>query len=216
MISLPAIPSASEIGCEPEPFATGETIPCDPTPKPGVEAFRDWVMSVLGGGDSGITRSCSGETGTSSHHAGQAWDWRLDASDPDDADRAKALIDWLLAPDPDGNEHAMFRRSGLAYMIWNRESWYAWRPYWQPYTGPNPHTYHVHFSFSKAGANGETSFFEWLGMKHEPTFPPTPQPGPEPREDPSVAVPLLVGLGACVAAGLATYYALERQKPTAG
>jgi len=219
MISLPVIPSTSEMGCEPEPLAQrNEPIPCDPTPKPGVVSFRDWVVSALGGGLGGITRSCSGDSGTSQHHAGRAWDWMVSAFDQDDVERVDSLIGWLLSPDQDGNEYAMFRRAGLAYMIWNRQSWYAWRPYWQPYTGDDPHTNHVHFSFLKAGADGETSFFEWLGMKHEPSFPPTPQPGPgpEPREEPSVAVPLLVGLGACVAAGLATYYALERQKPTAG
>ncbi|GKQ39634.1 hypothetical protein [Streptomyces sp. A012304] len=46
------------------------------------------------------------------------------------------------------------------YMIWNRRIWMANRPGagWQPYRGANPHTDHVHFSFSWAGARKETSW----------------------------------------------------------
>ena len=36
----------------------------------------------------------------------------------------------------------------LKYMIWNRRSWNPERGSWAPYTGSNPHTDHVHFTFN--------------------------------------------------------------------
>jgi hypothetical protein len=216
MIALPAIPSSADMGGPPEPYATPETIECDPAPKPGVEAFRDWVMSTFGGESFGIGRDCDiGKP--SDHHEGRAWDWKVDASSPDDQARVHAFFDWLFAADPDGNIDAMFRRTGLSYLIWDRMSWYAWRRDWQPYTRENPHTDHVHFSFGTPGAMGETSFYRWLGMEPKPV----PLPGPPPSE-PVERPSLTVGGLAFLASAIAAYYVAEhvpkmlRPKPRAG
>src|SRR5437867_217760 len=41
---------------------------CDPTPKPGVVAFRDLILKVFPGtGDDGISRACSAEDRISEH-----------------------------------------------------------------------------------------------------------------------------------------------------
>lgn len=156
----------------PEPYAIylPET-ECDPTPKPGVEMFRDFVVSQIGGGYGGITRPCDWGS-ASGHKAGRAWDWTVNINDPDDVSRVHELFDWLLA-----NEQEMARRVGITYMIWANKSWRSYRGdpnEWSPYDGydehghcpnppcRNPHTDHVHFSFSTAGSDGDTSFYEWI------------------------------------------------------
>ena len=128
---------------------------CDPTPKPGVLAFRAFVLERFGGGDSGISRDCA-LGGPSEHHEGRAWDWRTTPG-PESA----AFLKWLLGPDArTGEPHGMARRAGVMYAIF---AGHIWRAYgsrrWERYTGPNPHTDHVHISFSRAGAAGQTSFY---------------------------------------------------------
>jgi hypothetical protein len=137
---------------------------CDPHAKPGVVAFSKLVLDTYPCTRSGgIVRACSvGDQ--SEHKEGRAWDWMV--SYPSEA--ASSLIRWLLA-DRDGHRDAMARRLGIMYMIWNRRIWKAYEASqgWQPYDGSNPHTDHIHFSFSWAGARKQTSF--WDGEpNHEP------------------------------------------------
>lgn len=175
----------------PEPFAPVELATgCDRTDKAGVLAFRDFILSTVGGRDLGIDRPC--EVGKASeHHEHRAWDWGLLASNPADASRADAVLDWLLAADA-----ANFRRAGLMYLIWNEQIWSTTYREWRPYTGASPHTDHVHFSFGWPGARGETSLFAWLrGLQ-----PPGPGPGPTPKPVPAVSWggPLAIAAGAVV------------------
>lgn len=206
MQELPAIPSSADIGEPPEPYAvTSKPIGCDPTEKAGVQAFRDWVVSTVGGGSLGIVRGC--EVGKpSQHHVGSAWDWAVDAGNPAHQALVVRLFDWLLAGDPDGVPEAMLRRAGIVFMIWDRRIWGTWNKDWSEYGGDNAHTDHVHFSFSDDGANGRTSFFRWLGTEPGPA--PVPKPGEPPAsEDRSLAVPLVVGALSFAAAAAAAYYA---------
>jgi hypothetical protein len=129
--------------------------------QPGVQAFRDMVMRAYPNtGRGGILRGCN-VGGRSEHKEGRAWDWMVDANVPHQRAAADQVLAWLLATDEHGNEHALARRFGVMYIIWNRQVWSAYRPHqgWQPYTGAHPHTDHVHFSFSWAGARKETSGF---------------------------------------------------------
>lgn len=132
---------------------------CDFSPKPGVVAFRKFVLENLGGGDSGICRSCEGGVPTSEHNEGRAWDWRVLLNNPTDVERVEKLFDWLLK-----NDNENFRRLGLRYMIWDKRIYSAGSRAWKPYGGPgqSPHQDHVHFTFGHAGANAETSFFDGL------------------------------------------------------
>src|SRR5204863_7951042 len=59
-----------------------------------------------------------------------------------------------------GNQYAMARRLGIMYIIWNHQFWalYNVRLGWQSYSGDNPHTDHVHFSFYWAGALQQTTY----------------------------------------------------------
>lgn len=134
---------------------------CDPTAKPGVIAFREMFLKAFSGTkDDGITRACY-IGGRSEHKEGRAWDWAVSAANPNDVAKVNQAFAWLFATDTYGNKDAMIRRLGIMYIIWNHHIWYAYHPSdgWQAYTGPNPHTDHVHFSFSWDGANKTTSFW---------------------------------------------------------
>lgn len=133
---------------------------CDPSPKPGVLLFRSWVKQNWGeraGAPQNVVRDC-GLGGTSEHHEGRAWDWAIDSTTSQ-----AACLKHLLQSDHLGRPHAMLRRAGLMYMIYDRLIWRAYdhpdAHVWAPYTGPNPHTDHVHFSFSWDGAMARTSLY---------------------------------------------------------
>jgi hypothetical protein len=136
---------------------------CDPTPKPGVVKFRDWVLRTWGGYDVGIVRACDDATRTnpSGHKLGRAWDWGTLAPGtpgvPGGFTRkadVDAAIGELLAHDAE-----LFRRAGLTYLIWNRQIWSARTKSWQAYHGVDDHTTHVHFSFGPRGGAGTTSLY---------------------------------------------------------
>src|SRR4029453_14916409 len=60
------------------------------------------------------------------------------------------------ASDGYGNANAIFRRLGLMYVIWNQR---ICDPVCTAYNGTNPHTDHIHFSFSWPGAWRQTTFW---------------------------------------------------------
>lgn len=138
---------------------------CDPSAKPGVLLFRQWVLSQYRenpGAPQNILRDCS--TGSPSEHwEGRAWDFMIPSLDV-----GQALVDRLLAPDAAGRPHALARRAGIMYLIFNRQMWRAYPSSagpsgsWSPYSGASAHTDHVHLSFSWKGARGETSLYEAL------------------------------------------------------
>jgi hypothetical protein len=138
---------------------------CDPTAKPGVVDFRNLLNATYGVHASGIGRPCG--SNTSEHYDGRALDYMLDVNDAADRAVATDLLDWLLATDQYGNEHAMARRLGMMYIIWNRQIWGAYQPAkgWQPYkcdgTPSGCHTNHIHVSFGWPGALRQTTW--WTG-----------------------------------------------------
>jgi hypothetical protein len=135
---------------------------CDPTPKPGVVGFQAIVLAAYPGTPSyGISRDCS-IGGRSEHKEGRAWDWGVAVSDPAQDAAARQVFDWLFRADARGRRFAMARRLGVMYIIYNRRIWgsYRARKGWRPYVGANPHTDHVHFSFSWEGARKQTSYWD--------------------------------------------------------
>ena len=133
---------------------------CDPTAKPGVVGFRSLLNSAYGTHTGYITRACD-EGDTSEHKEGRALDYMLDINDSADLAVANDVLSWLLATDKYGNKHANARRLGIMYIIWNRHIWgsYAASSGWRDYSGSNPHTDHIHFSFSWAGARKQTTWW---------------------------------------------------------
>lgn len=145
---------------------------CLDVEQPGVAKFAKWVMAHLGGSSAGIKRACTGLP-TSDHNEGRAWDWVADANNPSDVARVEELLAWLLAADAAGNPHANFRRAGLVYIVWNKQSIYPSKGgSWGSYGGPSPHTDHVHFSFGWPGALAQTSLYPWIDAGPKPPAPP--------------------------------------------
>ncbi len=144
---------------EPFPSYDGQST-CSPSAKPGMVAFRNDVMARYGGSDLGIGRACSVGS-TSEHKEGRAWDWGMDVGDPADRARVDDLLAWLLGSDAECHAYANARRLGVMYIIWNRRMlrMYDVERGWTPYSGPSPHTDHVHFSLTRAGGNAETSYY---------------------------------------------------------
>lgn len=146
-----------------DPYAPHEPASSfDPTPKPGALMFREWAIGKWGerpGSPQNIGRWDKTDK-PSEHHEGRAWDLMTTSIAHGDS-----IVEALLASE--GTEpHALARRAGIMYLIWNKRIWRAY-PYagkaggeWAPYTGPNPHTDHIHFSFSKAGGAGLTSLYQ--------------------------------------------------------
>ena len=167
-----AAPQAPDFGPVIDPPASyeGQT-KCSPDAKPGVLAFQQMVLAEYPGtGVGGIGRDCS-YGGQSEHKEGRAWDWGVSAENAAHREAVADLLEWLSATDRYGNEDAMARRLGIMYVIWNKRIWFpygGWRTYCTMKKGAcigddggtrSPHTDHVHFSFTWAGARKETSFW---------------------------------------------------------
>lgn len=137
---------------EKAPFA--QQISCDPVDRPGVTAFALLVSEHYNRPTFFGARPCIDYA--SFHHDGRALDWPLAAWVSEDRMIADAVLTWLTADDAE-----MAKRFGLEYMIWNGLIYYVDGRGWQHYTG-NPHTDHIHFSFSWDGATMRTSW--WTGV----------------------------------------------------
>jgi hypothetical protein len=136
---------------------------CDPTAKPGTRALAGALLrDYAGSRNLGIVRGCS-VGGRSEHKEGRAFDWGVNITSPNEKAAAESFIASLLATDAEGNRHALARRMGVMYIIWNRQIWSSYRASegWRPYSGSSAHRDHVHISLSWAGAQGRTSF--WSG-----------------------------------------------------
>lgn len=151
-----------------DPYAPKETATgCDPVAKPGVLAFRQWAIAKWGQREKppspqNIIRAC--DDTPDEHQEGRAWDLMTR-----DIAHGQAIWEAMLAPDENGEPNALARRAGVMYIIWNKQMWRAYphagKPNGSisPYTGASPHTDHLHFSFSKAGAAGQTSLYKIIG-----------------------------------------------------
>jgi hypothetical protein len=136
---------------------------CDPTAKVGTRALAGALLrDYTGSRNLGIVRPC-GVGGRSEHKEGRAFDWGVNIANPSERAAAEAFIKALLATDGAGNRHALMRRMGVMYVIWNSQiiSSYRINEGWRPYSGASAHRDHVHISLSWAGALGRTSF--WSG-----------------------------------------------------
>jgi len=154
-------------GALPEPLADYQgQDECSATAKPGVLAFKELLLARYPGSRNlGIVRACH-LGARSEHKEGRAFDWGVRVDRPKEAGYARDLTGWLLATDASGVRYANARRLGIMYMIWNRRIWSASRAAegWRTYSGPNPHTDHVHFSFTWPAAFKLTSY--WTGKTY--------------------------------------------------
>ena len=128
---------------------------CDPNNKPGMVAFANLVSSHYGKSTWYGSRACR-HGDNSQHYEGRAFDWTMNAYDAQEKAIGDSVAQWITA-----NNGEMARRFGVQSIIWNRQSWYLYKPgSWQAYYGASPHTDHLHISFSWDGAMGRTSWWD--------------------------------------------------------
>ena len=142
---------------------------CRRTPKPGVLLLADWLVA-RGGGYGPISRSCAGSS-TSEHKESRAFDWLLDARSDTDQALAAALLDELFAPDDTGQPHALARRMGIMYIIWDDTMYASYDGFVaKRYLSSScrkrrtcsptlRHRDHMHISLTRQGAKGLTSWY---------------------------------------------------------
>ena len=143
---------------------------CHPKPRVGTRVLAEWLTSELGGGGGATGRACGG--GASEHKDGRAIDWTLNATSQADRKIAKAFLKAVFATDEEGNTHALARRMGIMYVIWNDHMYSAWDEFERDgYLSSSckskrkcsktlRHRDHMHISLSMAGAKGKTSWYE--------------------------------------------------------
>lgn len=163
---------ASAAPAPPRPDVTFSTAPdalsryqgqvvCDPSEKPGPTAMRELLRRTYGVANAGGTGRDCGQGGRSEHKEGRAYDWMLDVGDPKEKEIADSFVAWLTGKDSKGVQAGNARRLGIMYVIWNKRIWGSYSGGWEAYTGSQPHTDHVHMSFSWDGAFKRTSW--WTG-----------------------------------------------------
>jgi hypothetical protein len=151
---------------------------CSAKRKPGVTAMVAWLGRHSHGVSWGTYR-CEkwGKHEASLHAEGRAIDWHLDVTVPAERRDAKKLIATLLAPDRDGNQHALARRMGVEELIWDCSYWAAgmsqfvkYKPCYGKSGKPRKHVdptvghrNHVHLGMNKPGAMRRTSFWRTAG-----------------------------------------------------
>jgi hypothetical protein len=125
-------------------------------------------------------RACS--SSTSEHQDGRALDWGVDADNPREKALAEAWLEKIFATDKQGNRHAMARRMGIMYVIWDDHIYSAYNGFTKRlYTTCDPrskcskttrHRDHVHVSLSRAGAAAQTSFYRARNVPSVPVLRP--------------------------------------------
>ena len=113
---------------------------CDPVAKPGVVAFRGILKAEYGRSRPRHHCGPAASATPSDHHARPRPRLSLQRNNSAQLAEATELLNWLLATDQYGNKHALARRLGIVYLIWNHKIWRAYDPSagWQPYSGAEP------------------------------------------------------------------------------
>jgi hypothetical protein len=169
----------------PSPYE-GQTT-CTKSARPGTVALATWLMKTYRKtGSMGMMRACS-SGGRSEHKDGRAFDWRADVRKKATRRAAYDFINKALAADSAGNAHALARRMGIMYVIYDDTIWssyYDFRP--RPYLHSGckkrkkcsrtlRHLDHVHISLGYAGAAAQTSWYRARGVAAEPVLHPGTQ-----------------------------------------
>jgi hypothetical protein len=172
LTATPALASGVEYAGPPEDYARyeGQTT-CVERAQPGTRKLAGWINRRFGGGKAVASlRSCPG--GTSEHKDGRAFDWTLDATRKRDRRVARSFLRRVLASDRQDRPHALARRMGIMYVIWNDQMWSSWDRFDpEAYLSSScrsrkrcsktlRHRDHLHVSLSKPGARARTSWYD--------------------------------------------------------
>lgn len=164
------LPAASAASAKPiEDYASydGQKY-CNPKAKPGAVKLSRWLVKQYGGRAGGISRACN-VGGQSEHKEGRAVDWMMDADNKREKAQVRRMMERLFATDKAGNKHALARRMGIMYIIWDDQLWGSYRAFeasdYRPCANVKKcskttrHRDHVHVSLSRKGGRGETSWY---------------------------------------------------------
>jgi hypothetical protein len=156
-----------------DPYQYDRATKCRKKPTAGADALVAWLQQNAGGQFWGIMR-CEkwGRDSASLHAEGRAIDWHLNVHDGAEKREAERLIDLMLAPDKDGNMHALARRMGVQEIIWNCRGWFSGDGGMRAYSAcydkdggrkdvddTTAHRDHIHFGLNWTGAKKRTSFW---------------------------------------------------------
>ena len=169
---LTPVAHAAEYDDPPEDYASYQPqTKCRKTALPGTRALAAWINKKFDGGSATASvRACS-SGGTSEHKDGRAIDWSMDATKKKERREVAQFLGTLLAEDEDENDHALARRMGVMYVIWNDRMYasydeFARRDYrsssckkLKSCPATLRHRDHVHISLSRRGGRGETSWY---------------------------------------------------------
>jgi hypothetical protein len=144
-------------------------------------------------------RDCGGDA-VSEHKDGRALDWGVDVDVPTEKEAADAWLERILATDARGNPHALARRMGVMYVIWDDWIYRAYDGFTpQPYrpcerlrdcSKTARHRDHVHVSLSRAGAAAQTTFYRARDVPSVPVlYPGTRRLDPDSTAEVTVEVP---------------------------
>ena len=183
----PGAPGADAIGDSPvvdapSPYE-GQTT-CTRAPRVGTVALASWLTRTYKAtGSMGMMRAC-GSGGRSEHKDGRAFDWKADVARKATRRAAYDFIKKALASDSAGNAHALARRMGIMYLIYDDTIWSSYSDF-RPRRYLNAgckkrkkcsrtlrHLNHVHISLGYAGAAGQTSWYRSRGVAAEPVLHP--------------------------------------------
>lgn len=158
------VPVDDYAGYEPQKVCRAQALP-------GTQALARWVNRSFAGGTAvASVRSCS-SGGTSEHKDGRAIDWRMSATSARDRATVRKFLDRILAADAEGNPHALARRMGVMYVIWNDRMYASYRRFearaylssscttLRTCSATLRHRDHVHISLSQDGGRGLTSWY---------------------------------------------------------
>jgi hypothetical protein len=169
----PLAASAAPYDSAPEDYASYQPQKkCKRAAQPGTRELGRWIDRRFAGGTPVTSvRSCR-SGGTSEHKDGRAIDWMMSASKRSHRQEVATFLRKLFATDRDGNAHALARRMGIMYVIWNDRMWSSYDRFdKEPYRSSSckrlsrcsatlRHRDHVHISLSRAGARGATSWYD--------------------------------------------------------
>jgi hypothetical protein len=154
---------------------------CDPTAKRGTRMLGNLLTRTYRGTIAYYTRPCVAGS-TSEHYDGRAIDWMVSVKNRAQHRMGHAFWTWLLASDKFGDRHAMARRLGVMYIIYNNRQWGFWSHHWEDYNGCTAkrmqaakydnacHRTHMHISLSWNGARAKTTF--WTGRVYATDYGP--------------------------------------------
>ncbi len=144
---------------------------CVKKAKPGTRALARWIdRKYVGGRAVASVRSC-GTGGTSEHKEGRAIDWMMNASKRTDKRQVGRFLAKIFAEDKAGNPHALARRMGIMYVIWDDKMYASYREFaptkyksssCKKIKKCSPtlrHRDHVHISLNRKGAKAKTSWY---------------------------------------------------------